>query len=134
MTKSNADILAEFTEKVCAAIANVEKQHDLSRQAYERGERASDNDEANRMFAEGILRHYRDLGIREDGTLVRHEGEDDDDMVKHLRRNRRNLTKKMLFTPEQPREGIAGLRQHFDREGSKRFLSETTFVRAEGEL
>ncbi|MEU9405519.1 hypothetical protein AB0E08_07430 [Streptomyces sp. NPDC048281] len=134
MTKSNAAIVEEFGDKARAAIANAEEAREKAQGTRGHDGRTDAHTDANRMFAEGILFHYTNLGIKWDGTLMRQEGETDEDMVKHLRRGRRNLIEKMLFTPEQLREGIAGLQQYYGREGAKRFLADTTFVRAEGEL
>lgn len=133
MTKSNAAIVAEFESKARAAIANAQATREKAQTAIGVDGRTDEHADAERMFAEGILCHYVERGINDDGTLGREEGETDEDMVKHLRRGRRNLIRRMLFTPEQQREGITGVQQHYRREGAKRFLSETTFVRAEGE-
>ncbi|MGA5598330.1 hypothetical protein ACPCSE_29270 [Streptomyces cellulosae] len=134
MTERSAAIVAEFEEKARAAIANVQATREKAQAAIGVDGRTDEHADAERMFAEGVLCHYVERGINDDGTLMRNEGEDDDDMVTHLRRGRRNLIKRLLFTPEQQREGVAGVQQHYRREGAKRFLSETTFVRVEGEL
>ncbi|PPS89587.1 hypothetical protein [Streptomyces sp. MH60] len=134
MSEHNSTIVKRFEEAARAAVANAQATREKAQAAIGVDGRTDEHADAERMFAEGILCHYVERSINEDGTLVRELDESDDDMVKHLRRGRRNLIKRLLFTPEQQREGIAGLQQHYRREGAKRFLGETTFVRVEGEL
>ncbi|QDN54069.1 hypothetical protein [Streptomyces sp. S1D4-20] len=132
--KSSAAIVAEVMAKAKVASANVNTTRGEEDRAHDRNERANSPQEANRMFAEGVLRGYEDLGANADGTLYRPDGEDEAATVERLRGHRRTLIRKLLFAPEQMAPGIDLLRQHYDREGAKRFLSETSFVAADGEL
>lgn len=128
MTKSHAAIVAEFSKKQQAAWATLEEQRDRMRRDFDHNSQMTETAASNLMLAEGVMRRYNDLGTAADGTLFRPQGEDDEATVKRLRTHRRNLIRKMLFTPESAWPGFGAVQQHYDREGAKRFLSETSFV------
>lgn len=134
MIKSNTAIVAEFSQRQQAAAATLEAQRDRVRRDFDHNAQLTETAASNLMLAEGVMRRYNDLGTEADGTLHRPQGEDDETTVKRLRIHRRNLIKKLLFSPEAPWPGFAGAQQHYDREGAKRFLADTSFVAAEGEL
>lgn len=134
VTKSHAAIVAKFSTKQQAARATLEEQRDRVRRDLDHGTQLTETAASNLMLAEGVMRRYNDLGTNADGTLYRPDGEDDETTVKRLRTHRRNLIRKLLFTPEAPWPGFAAAQQHYDREGAKRFLSETAFVSAGDDL
>ncbi|MDQ1041511.1 hypothetical protein QFZ75_008013 [Streptomyces sp. V3I8] len=132
--KTDTEIVAAFEEAAAAALAEVQKARKALAGAVEYSGEAADRAYGMLLYAEGFAVWFEERSINPDGTLARHEGEEDDDMARHLRRGRRNMIRRMLVTPEHPFEGIAGIRQRYRREGVKRFLAATSFVAAEGEL
>lgn len=124
-TPTDATLLASLANSILEATANLEAMRDRIRRAMDRGEYLEENALGQLMLAEGIHSHYRELGINQDGTLRRHDGEDDADMVKHVRRIRRQTLKHLTALPESQWAGLGAVRQFYGREGAKRFLAAT---------
>lgn len=127
-TRTDASLLAELADKIRAATATLEAMRDRVRRELDRGAYLDTSINGDLMFAEGVHFFYRDLGIAEDGTMRRHDGEEDVDLVKDARRKRARVSERLVRRKEEPYPGLAGMRQHYQREGAKRFLEETAFL------
>lgn len=132
--RSDADIVAAFEQRAKAAVATLEAQRDRAQREMTGSAALTEATAVNLFFAEAIAQQFHAAGARDNGTLFRSADDTDASMVERLRSHRRTLIKKLLFTPENPWPGFGAVQQHYRREGAKRFLTETTFVRAEGEL